>query len=74
MKKSDMLDILQNFFQSDCGEIAHDARISAERILAIMEKQGMRPPWFTQKFAKDSPGEYYYPDGMPSQGWEDETK
>lgn len=46
MKKSEMLDRLQLFFQSDCAfEDAHDARISAERVLAIVEAAGMMPPW-----------------------------
>lgn len=45
MKKSQVLDVLQNFFQSDCAfETAHDARISAERVLSIVEKLGMLAP------------------------------
>jgi len=69
MKRSKMLDILQTFFQSDCAfEDPHDALISAERILKIVEECGMRPPpvymidinpeWFGGEITKE--------------GWEDE--
>lgn len=45
MKRSEVLDILQIFFESDCAfEDAHDARISACRVLDIVEDCGMLPP------------------------------
>lgn len=54
MKRSQMLDILQNFFQYDCAfESPHDARISADRILTIIESEGMLPP-FSGKFKQEN--------------------
>jgi len=45
MKRSEMLDILQIFFESDVAhEDPHDARISACRVLDIIEDCGMLPP------------------------------
>lgn len=54
MKRSEMLMELQSFFQYDILECAHDAAISATRVLDIIEKAGMLPPVQNPSLVEDT--------------------
>lgn len=54
MKRSDMLMKLQSFFEYDILECAHDAAISATRVLDIIEEAGMLPPVQNPSLVEDT--------------------
>lgn len=81
MKKSEMVTLIANELLDKHyipKHQTHDTAVycleKAEELLAAMVKAGMQPPAYTKKFKKGSPGEYYYPHGMPDVGWENEEE
>lgn len=44
MKRSEMLKILQFYYETDEFDNEHDAKINAHRVLDLIERNGMIPP------------------------------